>query len=183
VYRDGLNRVEIDRLGPEHVEISNELFRRVVPRSRRLLVGQLGWELYAIDLAPAPKSLSRGSMTRTTDSRLFRVPPPRSKGCFRNFPCASWTACCLSRSKAALRELSPNSVFTKASPSRCFIVKRSTPIRCGSTLRMRTGKKASIFRRDRESRRIGQLLHATNLGARTSLVHVACQGTPRSLNV
>lgn len=49
VYRDGLNRVEIDRLGPEHVEISNELFRRVLPRSRRLLVDQLGWELYAID--------------------------------------------------------------------------------------------------------------------------------------
>jgi hypothetical protein len=54
IYRASLDPIEIERLGPEHVQMAYALFGQILPRSRRILVDPFGWELYALDGAPVP---------------------------------------------------------------------------------------------------------------------------------
>jgi hypothetical protein len=54
VYRTSLAPIEVERLGPERMNMAYALLQTVLPTSRRILVDPFGWELYAIDGAPVP---------------------------------------------------------------------------------------------------------------------------------
>jgi hypothetical protein len=54
IYRPSLEPLEVDLLRAERVRLAYELLRQLLPRSRRILIDPFGWELYAIDGAPAP---------------------------------------------------------------------------------------------------------------------------------